>query len=54
MQSMPIEHVNALPLGARFEEYRLDVVLGAGRFMIAVKQHRHPNSPYLVLLTLSA
>ena len=27
---MLIDHVNALPPGTRFEEYRLDVVLGAG------------------------
>ena len=27
---MPIDHVNALPPGKRFEEYRLDAVLGAG------------------------
>ena len=29
---MPIDHVNALPPGTRFEEYRLDAVLGAGGF----------------------
>ena len=31
---MPIDHVNALPSGTRFEEYRLDAVLGAGGFGI--------------------
>ena len=36
---MPIDHVHALPPGTRFEEYRLDAVLGAGaRRIEAVRQ----------------
>ena len=36
---MPIDHVNALPPGTRFEEYRLDAALGAGGFGITYRAY---------------
>ena len=36
---MPIDYVNALPPGTRFEEYRLDAALGAGGFGITYRAY---------------
>ena len=36
---MTFDHIHALPPGTRFEEYRLDTVLGAGGFGITYRAH---------------
>ena len=33
---MTIDHVNALPPGTRFEDYRLDTVLGGRAWMCSI------------------
>ena len=46
---MLIDHVNALPPGTRFEEYRLDAVLGAGGFGITYRAYDANLDKFVVI-----
>ena len=46
---MPIDHIHALPPGTRFEEYRLDAVLGAGGFGITYRAYDAHLDKYVAI-----
>ena len=46
---MSIDHIHALPPGTRFEEYRLDAVLGAGGFGITYRAYDANLNVYVAI-----
>ena len=46
---MSIAHANALPLGTRFDEYRLDAVLGVGGFGITYRAYDGHLDKYVAI-----